>query len=82
MKVRNINLVEAFKILDVNNTGLLSFGTFSKQFDKLSKLSQINKEKLFGNMDVMNIGLISFEQFMGLMSRSAVKLRDEYLQVI
>lgn len=39
MKTKNINAVEAFRQLDANSCGLLSFGTFSREIDKISTLS-------------------------------------------
>lgn len=63
--------------MDINNSGLLSFGGFSQAIDSLSTLSQFVKEKLFARMDTMSIGLVSFDQFQDLMSKSNVKLRDE-----
>ncbi len=76
---QNLSIQEVFRRLDSSSAGLLSFGAFSLNIDKITQLSQSVKEKLFARMDTMGVGLISLEQFREFINLSNVKLRDESL---
>jgi hypothetical protein len=58
---QNLSIQEVFRRLDSSSAGLLSFGAFSLNIDKITQLSQSVKEKLFARMDTMGVGLISLE---------------------
>ena len=58
---KGISISEAFRRLDRENAGLISFTAFSSEIDKITLLSQVAKEKLFARLDSMQIGLVSFD---------------------
>jgi hypothetical protein len=51
-------------MLDVKNTGFITFPEFIKGIDKIILLSNTVKERIFARMDYQGIGLIDYESFL------------------
>ena len=61
---RKISYSEAFKKMDIENTGMVSYPNFMSGMDKLAQFSDPVKSGLFRLLDTNGIGLIDYQTFL------------------
>ena len=61
---RKISYSDAFKKMDIEGTGMVSFPNFMAGVDKLAQLSEPVKEGLFRLLDAQGIGLVDYPTFL------------------
>ena len=69
---KGISNYEFVRRLDVNEVGFITISDFSKELDKIIKLSQPAKDGLFAYIDKRKIGMIDYEEIINVLNRSIV----------
>ena len=69
MYLKKLNEIEAYKILDDNNDGFITFNEFKTNLDKIVELSENCKDGLFNYLDKSKLGMISKKRWIEIMSR-------------
>jgi Ca2+-binding EF-hand superfamily protein len=73
---RKISYSEAFKKMDIEGTGMVSFPNFMAGVDKLVQLSEPVKEGLFRLLDTQGIGLVDYPTFLRIVRDSDMEQKQ------